>query len=266
MRISDCAQSNLHTNLVWNGFSAEPPIEPDSAPSIQQAFGTYQRSANTRAELWVGETAAAWDSGKPGATNAFVDSFWFVSQLGSLAQAGVAMQCRQTLVGGAYELLDKHTFQPNPDYWVALLWHRLMGKHVLGVTQPTAAPLLRLYAHCYDGGKSAHSGAVTVVVMNADDSRTVQLELEGVQAMVPRQEYRLTAGATDKSESLRSRTVKLNGRQVNMAEDGTLPTLDPVVVTNASTPLQVQPLEIVFAVLLRATSVSCPQPSGDHAN
>ena len=78
-------------------------MKPNSAPSIQQAFESYQQKKPS-AELWVGETAAAWDSGKPGVTNAFVDGFWFVTQLGSLAQLGVHTQCRQALVGGAYEL------------------------------------------------------------------------------------------------------------------------------------------------------------------
>ena len=42
------------------------------------------------------------------------------------------MQCRQTLLGGYYELIDKTTLTPNPDYWTALLWKRTMGQGVLG--------------------------------------------------------------------------------------------------------------------------------------
>ena len=52
----------LHT-LVCNGTSSEPPVKPASAPSRQQAYQSYQ-STKPAAELWVGETAAAWDSGK----------------------------------------------------------------------------------------------------------------------------------------------------------------------------------------------------------
>lgn len=246
----------IHT-LIWNGTNAEPPIKPHSAPSIQQAFGAYQNNV-TLAELWVGETAAAWDSGKLGTTNAFVDSFWFISQLGSLAQAGVATQCRQTLVGGAYELLDKHTFQPNPDYYVALLWHRLMGRRVLGITQPTEAALVRVYAHCYgNDDNEQYAGSISVVAMNADASRETQIDLKGVRSLVPRQEYRLTAGESDKVGSLHSQTVNLNGQPLIMTEDGILPSVTPVAVTNASTPLRVQPLEVVFMVLLGANAATC---------
>ena len=30
-------------------------------------------------------------------------------------------------VGGDYGLLNKTTFQPNPDYWAALVWHQVLG-------------------------------------------------------------------------------------------------------------------------------------------
>ena len=53
----------VHT-LIWNGTSVEPPVRPHSAPSILQAFERYKQSMAPTAELWVGETAAAWDSGK----------------------------------------------------------------------------------------------------------------------------------------------------------------------------------------------------------
>ncbi|XVF43193.1 hypothetical protein PTKIN_Ptkin02bG0020800 [Pterospermum kingtungense] len=55
--------------------------------------------------------------------------------------------CRQTLIGGNYALLDATTFVPNPDYYGALLWHKLMGSIVLSVTQEVD-PNLRVYAHC----------------------------------------------------------------------------------------------------------------------
>ncbi|KAL4311759.1 hypothetical protein GQ457_01G017380 [Hibiscus cannabinus] len=43
--------------------------------------------------------------------------------------------CRQALIGGNYGLLNATTFIPNPDYYGALLWHRLMGSTVLAVTK-----------------------------------------------------------------------------------------------------------------------------------
>jgi heparanase len=55
----------------------------------------------------------AWHSGRDNVTNTYLSGPWFISQLGSLA-ATHAFQCRQTLIGGYYELINKTTLAPNP--------------------------------------------------------------------------------------------------------------------------------------------------------
>ena len=40
----------------------------------------------------------------------------------------------QTLTGGDYALVDHRTFEPHPDFYIALLWARLMGTAALAVT------------------------------------------------------------------------------------------------------------------------------------
>ena len=60
-----------------------------------------------------------------------------------------AVTCWQALVGGRYALLARPLdgprdgpLQPRPDFWVALLWRRLMGTRVLAVhllVQPDAS-------------------------------------------------------------------------------------------------------------------------------
>eukprot|EP01051_Picozoa_sp_SAG22_P024365 SAG22_NODE_6723_length_819_cov_1.497222_2_plen_176_part_00 len=148
------------------------------------------------------------------------------------------------------ELLDKHTFQPNPDFWTALLWHRLMERTVLGVTQPATAALVRAYAHCSSG---AAGGSVTVAMINADQHTAETVDFSGVAKMVPRHEYRLT-GTGGKLES---RSMDLNGKTLFMAEDGTLPPLMPQTVVDASIPLVAQPTEIMFVVFDAANAPSC---------
>ena len=57
-------------------------------------------------------------------------------QLGMAATTGHGAMCRQCLVGGNYSLLDQNDgFNPNPDWWSALLWKRLMGATMLAVSQ-----------------------------------------------------------------------------------------------------------------------------------
>jgi heparanase 1 len=88
--------------------------------------------------LWVGEGALHASSGVNGVTNTFVSSLWYAHTLGQLARNGVGMLARQTLLGGDYELVNRTTGAPNPDYYVALLWHDLVGSDVLNVTMEPA--------------------------------------------------------------------------------------------------------------------------------
>ena len=86
---------------------------------------------------------------------------------------------RQALLGGDHELVDRDTFLPNPSYWIAYLWPRLMSTRVLGVTVsaaadtaasgssggPGGAALVRAYAHC-----GLLLGGVTLALVNISPS------------------------------------------------------------------------------------------------
>ena len=52
---------------------------------------------------------------------------------GTLAKYGHKSFCRQTLIGGNYGLLQNEngTIVPNPDFWAADLFNRLMTGHVI---------------------------------------------------------------------------------------------------------------------------------------
>lgn len=77
----------------------------------------------------------------------------YLDQLGMTATFNHKVFCRQALIGGNYALLNTTTFIPNPDYYGALLWNRLMGKKVLAVSH-NSSPYLRSYAHCAKHGVS----------------------------------------------------------------------------------------------------------------
>jgi heparanase 1 len=63
------------------------------------------------------------------------------------ASYGTKVYCRQSFIGGNYGLLNTTTFEPNPDFYSALLWNRLMGTTVLAASFKGAL-YLRAYAHC----------------------------------------------------------------------------------------------------------------------
>ena len=100
--------------------------------------------------VWLGETGSAQVGGQPGVCGCWAASLWWLDQLGLLARLGHSVQCRQTLTGSDYGLLDETTLDPRPDFWASVLWKRLMGVAVFEVSAATSAEApktLRLYCH-----------------------------------------------------------------------------------------------------------------------
>ena len=66
---------------------------------------------------------------------------------GTLAKYGHKAFCRQTLIGGNYGLLQNEngTITPNPDFWAADLFNRLMIGHVINGKLPDGNRLTRYH-------------------------------------------------------------------------------------------------------------------------
>ncbi|KAE8669053.1 Heparanase-like protein 3 [Hibiscus syriacus] len=225
------------------------------------------KSSPTSAVAWVGEAGGAYNSGHPLVTNAFVFSFWYLDQLGKASKYDTKTYCRQSLVGGNYGLLNTTNFEPNPDYYSALLWHRLMGRNVLS-TSFNGTEKIRSYTHC-----AKQSKGITVLLINLDNSTTVRAKLafnstltlrhmyrsrishhkhrihkttiiklpKGIYSRLRREEYHLTA----KDGNLQSQTMLLNGKVLSVNSSGIIPPLEPLHVISAK-PIMVAPLSIVF--------------------
>ncbi|XP_023537510.1 heparanase-like protein 3 isoform X2 [Cucurbita pepo subsp. pepo] len=222
------------------------------------------RNSPTSAKAWVGEAGGAYNSGHNLVTNAFVFSFWYLDQLGMSAAFDTKTYCRQTLIGGNYGLLNTTTFEPNPDYYSALLWHRLMGRNVLS-TSFNGTKKIRAYAHC-----SKQSKGFTLLLLNLDSNTTVHAAISynrtrtrrlhhkhrsynhkpkviriprphGIEGEAFREEYHLTA----KDGNLHSQTMLLNGKILSVNSSGNIPSLEPQYV-NSSEPIMVAPFSIVF--------------------
>ncbi|KAK0571158.1 hypothetical protein LWI29_011910 [Acer saccharum] len=216
------------------------------------------KSSATSAVAWVGESGGAYNSGHHLVTDAFVFSFWYLDILGMASAHDTKTYCRQTLIGGNYGLLNTTTFVPNPDYYSALLWHRLMGRNVLS-TSFSGTKKIRAYAHC-----AKQSKGITLLLINLDNSTTVQANvkfnntsslrhkhkahkkhlIELPQGSVngnSREEYHLTA----KDGNIHSQTMLLNGNILSVTSSGDIPPLEPLLV-NSTEAITVAPFSIVF--------------------
>lgn len=196
------------------------------------------------ASAWVGEAGGAYNSGGDRVSNTFVNSFWYLDQLGMTAKYHTKVYCRQALVGGFYGLLNSTTFLPNPDYFSALLWHRLMGKGVLSV-ESKASPNLRVYAHCSKG-----QAGVTMILINLskDDKFKINPNLQGekkdgakTSGPSHRDEYHLTP----ENGNLRSQTMLLNGKPLKLTGQDDIPSIDPNHV-DINSPVLIAPESIAF--------------------
>ncbi|PSR89194.1 Heparanase-like protein [Actinidia chinensis var. chinensis] len=258
-------------------------LDPSHLSKVSETFSNLKQTIQTHgpwASAWIGESGGAYNSGRRNVSNTFVNSFWYLDQLGMAAKYDTRVYCRQTLIGGNYGLLDRTTFVPNPDYYSALLWHRLMGKEVLAVNT-SASPYLRSYAHCSKG-----RAGITLLLINlsnhtrfdigVQNSMNVNLHAKetthhskksfthglkrnmlwvGTKASDGtsfREEYLLTP----EDGNLQSKTMLLNGKPLQLTDDGDIPSLNPVLVDPNSL-MTIAPLSIKFVAFPNFEASAC---------
>jgi heparanase 1 len=221
-------------------------LDPDALDEIDrwsQDVESAAASGAPQAKVWLGETGNAQCGGEPGVSDVWASSLWWADQLGKLARRGTQLVVRQSLTGANYGLLDEPTLDPRPDYFTSVLWKRLVGTRVLDVPA-LAVPTVRAYAHCATALAGAPAGAVTVVLVNLADAPTrVAVDLPGDQAV-----WTLDAAALD------SATARLNGMDLAVADDGTLPAM-PSAPTHG--PLTLPPWSVTFALAAHAAAPAC---------
>ena len=129
--------------------------------------GVVERHGNA---LWCSECGPHSNSGVPGLTNTWTSAMWYADALGLYAAEGIGMLSRQTLLGGDYEIINRTTGLPNPDFFPAVLWHDLVGGDVYGVVlhgceRAGCRDAVRVYAQSgLQGG--AGPSSVVVVALN----------------------------------------------------------------------------------------------------
>ncbi len=188
--------------------------------------------------LWITETADAACGGNPWAST-FLDTFRYLIEHASLARRDVKVIMHNTLAASDYGLLDQNTFEPRPDYWATLLWHKLMGTTVLD-PKVSAIANVYVYAHCL-GHKP---GGVALLVINADRQRNLDLNVTTAS-----ERYTLTA------KQLEDSTVELNAKQLQLTTSGDLPQLNGEAVNPGR--VSFAPTSITFLSIANAGNPNC---------
>jgi len=189
--------------------------------------------------IWLTETGEAACGGNPWAAS-FADSFRYLDQLGRLAKQGVQVVAHNTLAASDYALIDEATLTPRPNYWSALLWHKLMGKTVLDAGS-SPAPAVHLYAHCL----REHPGGVALLAINTDNGSSHELAF-------PRraESYTLTA-----ANGLLENGIALNGKTLELDAHDKLPEIKSKRVHEGAAKLA--PTSITFLAFPNAGNAAC---------
>ncbi|GER37078.1 glucuronidase 3 [Striga asiatica] len=248
-----------HTYPLGSGYDENLKNKILNATVLDEAAEVFKQMHNllklspTKTVSWIGESGGVYNSGRDGITNTFLFSFWYLDHMATAAVYDTKVYCRQTLTGGNYALLDTATFIPNPDYYSALLWHRLMGTQVL-MTSYNGTKDLRAYAHC-----AKQSDGLTLLLINLSPDTIIKTN---VFSLVPNlvREYREEYHLSPMDRKLQSRTVLLNGKPLFVGPSGAIPSLKPKQVAN-SKPITVNPYTIAFVhfphFLIPACQSSC---------
>ncbi|KAL6487234.1 hypothetical protein MHYP_G00038600, partial [Metynnis hypsauchen] len=213
--------------------------------------------------VWLGGVGPAWAGGINNLSDTFAAGFLWLNTLGISAMQGIDVVLRHSFFDYGYShLVDQH-FNPLPDYWLSLLFKRLVGPRVLAVhvaglqRKPRPGKVirdkLRIYAHC----TSFHNhnyvrGSITIYIINLHRSRK-KIKLAGTLRNKTVHQYLLQPFGAD---GLHSKSVQLNGEPLAMVDSDTFPELKPRTLRAGRT-IAMPPISIGFYVIKNINAYAC---------
>ena len=247
---SEISAVSWHQYYV-NGRTAteKEMVDPDTLDLFKDQIKKIKsvlKETKTKKPLWLTETGSAWGGGAPGLSDTYAASFMYLDKLGVAGVYCNSVVARQTFLKGSYAMLDDD-FTPRPDYWLALLHKRLVGKKVLLVSGD--GKRLRAYAHCTRQSSTYPAGAVTVFVLNLN-RRPVRITFEKTFKDRKVDQFLVTSG----DGSLTTKSVMLNGEKLEMRSNTTLPSLSAISVQQ---PMKMPSYSYAFYVITDAAVEYC---------
>ncbi|KAL1509200.1 hypothetical protein ABEB36_003973 [Hypothenemus hampei] len=199
--------------------------------------------------IWLGETSSAWHGGAPNMSDRFIGTFLWIDKLGLSAKMGIDLVIRQSVFKGNYALIDD-SYHPNPDWWLSILYKKLVGSKVI-TTETEGDAKIRLYAHCAkDNSLWRNTSAVVVFGVNLDSSIGL------VQVKELRSEKQIFVYELTSENTLISQSVRLNDQILKLGKGAELPELEPRVIER-ETNMEISPYSIVFWIFTNTNVEAC---------
>ena len=234
----------------------------DTTLQLARAVVSAVRAVSATVEIWAGEVGPHNGDGGPGdgrlgncsgnrVCGRFGSVLWYADSLASKAVTGYAAYFRQDLIGADYGLVNFTSLAPAPDYWLLVLWRRLIGTRVLDIASPPADPLVRAYAFC---GASAPGTAVLLFVHLGAAPACVN-----PPGIADPTQDRLEWTLTPTDGTVESQGVALNGgAPLALGAGGTLPPLSGRAVPS-TTAIALPPLSVTIAEF-KTNADACAAP------
>ncbi|NWI36687.1 HPSE2 protein, partial [Picathartes gymnocephalus] len=231
----------------------------DQVRKIQKVVNTYTPGK----KIWLEGVGMTTAGGMNNLSDSYAAGFLWLNTLGLLASQGIDVVVRHSFLDHGHNHLVDQNFNPLPDYWLSLLYKRLIGPKVLAIhvaglqRKPRPGRVirdkLRIYAHC----TSYHNhnyvrGSITLYIINLHRSRK-KIKLAGTLRDKMVHQYLLQPYGKD---GLHSKSVQLNGQPLAMVDDGTLPELKPRPLRAGRT-LVIPPLTMSFYVVKNVNALAC---------
>ncbi|XP_077286376.1 heparanase [Arctopsyche grandis] len=231
--LSDYLDAVAWHQYYLNGREAtlEDFWNPDTFELLKSQIDTMRENIdNIRGDIpmWLSETSSAYGGGAPGLSNSFSGSPLWLDKLGLAAKNAISVVVRQSLFGGSYSMIGKD-LSPSPDWWVSLLYKRLVGNEVIDCRLDSDKnKLQRIYCHCSAKFIRTKGNMVTVFAINLSKVATYfQLEGTAIGKNITTEEYILTSSTDRKSTN-----ISLNG--VVLKYDDDLPRILPKKLQTAN--------------------------------
>ncbi|KAH9498653.1 hypothetical protein Btru_007185 [Bulinus truncatus] len=182
----------------------------------------YMKENNCTKPVSITETSSVSGGGLPGVADRFVAGFLWLDKLGVSSLYGVKRLYRFNLWSKTYSLISPWPLKPLPDYFLSVLFKRLVEGPVLEVQGNP--PHLRAYANCAKSTASK-SGAVVIYLLNVRDSPVTVSLKQFTNHKVDT--YFFTPGTDG---DLHSTSVKVSDVPMTFNGEGSL-TFTPITVT-----------------------------------
>lgn len=197
--------------------------KPETLDLLKAQLETMHEHTSKYAHIpmWLTETSSSYGGGAPGLSNSFAASPLWLDKLGLAARYNVTTVVRQSFFGGNYSLIDSN-LNPLPDWWVSVIYKKLVGNKVLYVNCQCSR-FQRMYAHCASRKYTNDTTAVTIFAVNLEMAKAKFLlngtALHGDNLSID--EYIISAPSNNRY----TKTVHLNGWPLYY--ESSLPDLEP---------------------------------------